>query len=46
MKGKDRFEDLGLDGKVKLNWIINMYLKMWTVFVGFYIVSVVGLRTR
>jgi hypothetical protein len=34
LKGKDHSEDIGIDGKVILEWILGKYgRKMWTGFI-------------
>jgi hypothetical protein len=30
LKGRDRFEVLGVDGRITLNWIRGMIFGMWT----------------
>jgi len=43
LKGRDHSENLGVDGKVILGWILRKYgRKVWTGFIWFRIGPVVG----
>jgi hypothetical protein len=34
LKGRDHLEDLGVDGRIMLEWILNKYIgRMWTRFI-------------
>jgi hypothetical protein len=39
LKGRDHLEDLGVDGKIMLEWIIGKYCRrLWTGFIWLRIV--------